>query len=368
MDKIGVLVAVANYPSPNKKLVLAYVHTRNKYYIEHGIDVTVLSFRAKECYTIDGIKVITLKEYKAKMPKFRILICHAPNIREHWLFLKKYGSLFERFIFFFHGHEVLMNNHIYPASYFYVKRHIFKMIFGDIYDYIKLKIWNSYYPSVVQKSWLVFVSKWMMEEFEKWTKIPYAVFSDRHTITYNCIGKPFEKAVYDFSSKKEYDFITIRHNLDNSKYGIDIVNELAESNPKYKFLIIGKGEFFSHFNKAKNITWIDANLKHEEIVKYLQKARCALMPTRADAQGLMMCEMASIGMPVITSNISVCYESLGDFDNVAMIDNDHTTMDLSSMLEELEARMPYKKNNKYYNENTSLYEVNIIKKMIGECS
>ena len=31
------------------------------------------------------------------------------------------------------------------------------------------------------------------------------------------------------------------------------------------------------------------------------------MPTRTDAQGLMMCEMAAFGIPLITSNIPVCH-------------------------------------------------------------
>ena len=32
------------------------------------------------------------------------------------------------------------------------------------------------------------------------------------------------------------------------------------------------------------------------------------MPTRADAQGVMACEMATFGIPLITSNIDVCKE------------------------------------------------------------
>lgn len=46
-----------------------YVHVRNKYYIQHGIDVTVLSFATKTDYVIDNIRVITeatyLKKYRA---------------------------------------------------------------------------------------------------------------------------------------------------------------------------------------------------------------------------------------------------------------------------------------------------------------
>ena len=323
-----ILVAVANYPSENGKLSLAYVHTRNLYYLSKGIDVTVLNFKANKCYKIDDINVITLQEYCKSKKIYDLLVCHAANIRNHFMFLKKYGHRFPQFVFFFHGHEVLMCNHVYPKTYSFAKKHYFKIFFGDLYDSFKLQIWHKYYPSVVDKSWFIFVSRWMQEEFVKWTRIPLSTLKGRYSITYNCIGKSFEDAIFDFNSKKKYDFITIRHNLDNSKYGIDIVNNLAKGNLKFKFLVIGKGEFFHHYKKSDNIEWINTTLDHTSIVKYLQLSRCALMPTRTDAQGLMMCEMASIGIPLITSDIPVCHESLGNFNNVAMINNENYNLNL----------------------------------------
>ena len=59
----NVLVAVENYPNNNGGVALAYVHTRNKAYALNGIDVTVLSFCAKEDYIYDDIRVITIKTY-----------------------------------------------------------------------------------------------------------------------------------------------------------------------------------------------------------------------------------------------------------------------------------------------------------------
>ena len=35
-----------------------------------------------------------------------------------------------------------------------------------------------------------------------------------------------------------------------------------------------------------------------------------------------MCEMASYGMPVITSNIDICREILNGFDNVTLLENE----------------------------------------------
>lgn len=361
--KIKILVAVANYPSEDKKLSLAYVHTRNIFYVENGLDVTVLNFRAKNSYLLDGVKVIPLKDYKKDEKRYDVLICHAANIKEHYRFLLKYGEKFPRFIFFFHGHEVLMSNHVYPKNYSYIEKRYWSEFFGDIYDFIKLRIWKKYYQRVAEKSWFVFVSKWMLDEFLKWTKIPFRVIENRHSITYNCIGKPFETMVYEYKEKKEYDFVTIRHNIDNSKYAIDIVNKIAKKNPDYKFLMIGKGEFFDHYEKASNIKWINATMDHKDIVSILQKCRCALMPTRTDAQGLMMCEMASTGIPLLTSDIPVCHEVLKGFENIMLFNNDDPEIDIGFMLKKLEQGLPYPKNEKFFNYNTSGAEVELIKKI-----
>ena len=73
-------------------------------------------------------------------------------------------------------------------------------------------------------------------------------------------------------------------------------------------------------------------MNHDEIVEMLNLSRYALMPTRTDAQGLMMCEMAAFGIPVITSDIPVCHEVFDGFKNVFFISNDELAQSLSSFL------------------------------------
>ena len=217
--------------------------------------------------------------------------------------------------------------------------------------------------SVKDKSTFVFVSHWMLDEFLKWTRIPFDAISKKCEITYNCIGKAFEDAVYDSDIQKEYDFITIRSYMDGSKYCIDLVNQLAFANPAMKFLVVGKGEFFDHYEKAPNLTWMNQTMNHQEILQAIQTARCALMPTRTDAQGLMMCEMASTGMPLITSDIPVCHEVFDEFDNVALINNDLKDVDLRGVLDELSKNMPYSKNPKYFNAKTSQFEIDLMNRI-----
>lgn len=361
----SILVTVADYPDGHGKLAEMYVHTRNQYYAEHGIDVTVLNFRAGNNYVLDGIPVITLRQYERERRRYDVLLCHAANLRNHYRFLLKHGKEFPKFIFFYHGHEVLKTTRVYPQSYSFVKRSGIKESAQNMYDAFKLFVWRHYLPNVLSKSTLVFVSWWMLDEFLKWTKIKLDTIKDSYTIIYNSIGHAFEEATYDQNVPKEYDFITVRDNLDGSKYGVDIVNELAKSNPKSKFLIVGKGQFFDYYEKAANVEWMDRTMGHEEIVQSLQKSRCALMPTRADAQGLMMCEMASTGMPLITSDIPVCREVFDEFDNVALIDNENTQIVLDDILRELEKKGPLQRSKKYYSANTVSREVDLIKRLGG---
>lgn len=359
-----ILVLATNYPGGKKKESHRFVHVRNLYYQEQGIDTTVLSFAAQDDYTYEGIHVISLKTYIHGKKKYDALLTHQANIRNHYRFLKKYGSRFPRFIFFFHGHEVLRFKTAYPKPYSYVRNSKVKSLLRDIYDLFKLFVWKKYIPKVIDKSEIVFVSKWMQDEFLKATGLSLADLKGRYTITYNCVGKLFQELQYDANIEKKYDFVTIRSNLDGSKYCIDVVCRLAENNPGRTFLVIGQGHYFEHFQKPANMTWINRTLNHAEIIEILQTARCALMPTRTDAQGLMMCEMATFGMPLITSDIPVCHEALDIFPNIAMIDNDAQTTKLDSIITNLEAGLPYAKIDAYFSSRTSAREVEMIYRVV----
>ena len=329
---MNILVVVENYPNNNGGVTLMYVHTRNLYYKNNGINVTVLNFSAEQSYEKDGISVITLADYEKSEKTYELLVLHATNVRHHYRFLKRYGDRFPRFLFFYHGHEVLRINKVYSKPYPYVSRSRIKEFLQDCYDTFKLRIWRKYLPKVAYKSHFVFVSKWMYDEFLKHTKIPEKVLHGKTSITYNCVGETFEKETYDENAEKEYDFVTVRGNLDGSKYSVDIVNRLAFNTPNAKFLLVGKGEFFNHYEKAPNIEWRNQTMGHKEIIEILQKSRFALMPTRTDAQGLMMCEMSAFGIPVITSDIPVCHEVYDGFDNAYFIDNNDEKLTLDEYI------------------------------------
>ncbi len=357
---MNVLVLTENYPNNNGGVSLMYVHTRNLYYHEHGIDVDNLSFSADKPYLIDGIPVLTYDSFRKADKKYDLLILHAANLKHHYRFLTKHGHQFKKFLFFYHGHEVMRINHDYAAPYDYVKKGIIKTKLQDAYDSFKLTVWRQYIPKVQNKSYFIFVSNWMLDIFSKNIGITSKELEGQFCITYNSVGKEFETLSYDTTQPKEYDFVTIRANLDGSKYAVDIVNTLATNTPEGKFLVVGKGELFNHIEKADNLNWQNQTLSHDGIISLLNKCRYALMPTRTDAQGLMMCEMAAFGIPVITSDIPVCHEVFDGFSNVSFINNDNP-LDLKKFIMN-ESRCI--KDTRFYYDNTVNKELEVINSLL----
>ena len=357
---LKVLVLVTSYPS-DKSHDLMYVHVRNKYYEKHDINVTVLNFSAKEDYVYEDIKVITLNTYKTGNYSFDVLISHASNIRNHYRFISKYDDKFKKIIFFYHGHEIQKINETYPKPYSWVRESKIKRMIQDVYDIFKLKMWRKKIKKLIYKSQLVFVSNWLYYRFLYYVHINPKLLENNVHIINNSIGEVFEKESFNYKCEKKYDFITIRGSaLDKSEHAIDVVNNLALCNKKMRFLIIGNGHFYDNVVKPDNVFFINGYLKHNEMIEYLNNSRCALLPTRHDSQGVMACELATYGIPTITSDIDVCHEIFDSFSNVALINNNEQ-VDLEKILIDLEKKLPYQKNKMYFACNTIKKEVNLIK-------
>lgn len=363
-----ILVLATSYPRPDGYLSLQYIHSRNQLYLQEGIDVSVVSFTAETDYVLDNINVYTLHTYekKVKNEPFDLLISHAPNLRNHYKFINKYGDLYEKIVFFFHGHEVLKTTKVYPTPYSFLEENTWNAnMKRRIYDSFKLLVWRSYFKRNYHKSHFVFVSDWMYQMFLKFVKINPKLIEDRMSIIYNCVGKNFEKYSYDIHSPKKYDFITIRNHLDGSKYSIDIVTDIAKRHPQYQFCVIGEGQYFTYNEQPKNLEWINKSLHHDEIIDYLNESKCALMPTRLDSQGVMACEFATFGIPVITSDIDVSTEVFASFPNVDFISNEKKISSIEPLFNNLTKNVPYEKNDKYFSKNTILKEVQLFNYLIN---
>ena len=361
------LVLAENY-STKEKVSLAYIHTRNLEYVKQGIELDVISFSSTTQYTLDGINIYSLKQFceKKDVSDYDLVVSHAPNIRHHCKFINEHYDKIKKIVFFFHGHEVLYTKEAYPKPYDYVKNeNRFKSVIKDIYDVFKMIYLTKFFNKTIEKAEFIFVSEWMYQQFKKNIKLDEAKYKEKSHIIYNGLGEVFSLNNYDRDCEKKYDFITIRNMLDGSKYCIDVVNNLAKKNPNMKFLVVGKGKFFEYNEAPSNLTYELKNLNHAEIIEYLNASRCALMPTRTDAQGVMMCEMAVFGIPVITSDIYVCKMVLGDVENVDFINNNNTDVNLKEKLVNL-VNKKYSKSDKFSYNNTILKEIKVFDSLINK--
>lgn len=351
-----VLVACADYPSENSR-ALQFVHVRNKYYIKAGIDVTVLNFSCSIGYEFEGINVVSLKEFKGDSDGFDVLICHAPNLRNHYRFIKEEHESFKKIIYFFHGHEIVKINDVYPKPYDFKRRGIIKYIVQGVYDCLKLYVWKKYFENEKNDNLLIFVSNSLKDDFFYYTKARKDLLEKRCRVIYNSVGEVFEKECYNEQAEKKYDFITIRSDIDNSVYCIDLVTRIAKLNPEKKFLLIGKGEYFEHNQQPENLIHINKSLKQEDLLKYIDASYCALMPTRRDSQGVMACELATYGIPVITSDLKVCKEVFEGFSNVREISDSDILEPLNLKIEKSCIR---NKNEKYFFKDTVAIEIELL--------
>ncbi|MFD1244751.1 glycosyltransferase [Paralysiella testudinis] len=312
------LVITESYPSHKNIYNMGFVHSRNIEYLKLGVSVDVLSFSAEENYTFEGIEVLKRNSINIRdLAQYDCVVSHAPNIRNHILFLWQSFKYIRKVAFIFHGHEALKINDYYPRIYPWERKNIIKNWSQDLYDYFKLKIMRLSINHFSHKLKLIFVSNWMKDNA---LKCLGSINTDKIYIINNPINQAFVNQNFNADCAKKGDFITIRP-LDNSKYGIDLVVALAENNPQYTFTIYGKGQYFQHLPKPKNIFHISDFVHQKDIPELLNSYRYAIMPTRLDAQGVMMCEMAVYGIPMIISDLPVCHEMLDYYSNCVFVKN-----------------------------------------------
>lgn len=337
MMKNKVVIISQTYPSETNKYAQAFIHPRTKGYIETGLECVVISFSAEEPYEYDGVKVYPPREGEDILRSWDkpLVVVHAPNVRNQVRFIMKNKHNIGWLILFFHGHEVLFEDRIYPKPYAFNKKEMRKYRLAYFYDRVKIPIMKWFIKwSLRQGCDLVFVSQWMLDETINATGLRLVGSEHVHIIN-NGLNAYIKEGTY-VQGDVWADFLTIRP-FDKSKYSVDLVVELANANPQYKFHIYGKGEYFKYFKKPHNVEIIDRFLLPKDMPSVFNHYRCALMPTKADAQGLMMCEMAVYGMPMITSDLAVCHEMLDDYSNVRFIGNGDFSKRLENLPEALSA-------------------------------
>lgn len=306
------LILTEDYPSNGRPYAMSYVHSRSTQYLENSVSFEVGSFRCKEAYQFEEVQVNPVA--LDNLNRADIIFSHAPNIRNHFRYLWHIEG--KTIVFFFHGHEVLRSID-YPAPFPWRKNKWSEV--KAIYDTGKLLVLPNVFSALSRKNDVrfIFVSEWMKTQFFKNIRLKHSVL--RCCVIPNSAHPIFIKNNYHPETLKR-DIVTIRP-LDDSKYAIDLVIQNAVENPELSFDIYGKGDFFRHNSLPNNVRWIDRFVPQSELPNVLNRYGMALMPTRYDAQGVLACEMATFGMPIVTSDLPICREMLGEFANVRFINN-----------------------------------------------
>ncbi len=327
-----ILVVCQDYPSPASKSMMAFVHTRAHYFRLLGHDVSVLSFQAKQEYIWDDIAVYPEVSFSAtQLEQFDICFLHAPNVRNGMRFMIRRGKRLKRLCLVIHGHEFLDWMSYVPKRFSYLRS--FQTLRSDfmqaIYDKLKVRLWRLYltYARPAQLK-VIFVSKWMKEHSESSLGVNFDRLKIPNKIIHNPIHPAFAEGQYQVANKTMADFVTIR-SFDEPKYAVDVVRSLALKHPDFTFHVYGQGQFFERFPAPSNLQVFKTRFKQTELPPLLNQYRCALLPTRLDAQGVLMCEIASLGMPIMVSDLSICKEMVGEFSNVGFFNNDNLNFSIS---------------------------------------
>lgn len=350
-----ILVLCSGYPDIDNPYNCTWAHTRNRYYILHGVDVHVHQVGANVTYQLDGVSVIGVNELEKNIKSrfYDVVISHSPNIRRHIPILQKIKDI--PILLFMHGSESMYIEKDYPKPYPYMESPFYKKFARNVYDNVKFKLLANFIRKNKDRITLVFVSDWMRAMFENNVLNP-AKEEVKYEIIHNSLNEVFLVDRFKQEAPKVGDFVTLRR-LDFSKFAVDMVVSLAEANPDYTFDIYGRGRFFSFNKKPENLNWHDKHINQDDIPALLNGYRCALMPTRCDAQGVMACEIATYGMPLITTDIAVNREMFSNFQNVKLLRFE----DFSKKISIDNYCCPLmEKNYKFSHERTLLREISVI--------
>lgn len=299
---------------------MGFVHSRILQYKSRGHEVDVLSFSATDEYCYEGVRVVTCGSIN-NLTSYSIVVSHAPNLKNHIRFLLKFSNL--PVVFVIHGHEVLIKSKYYPIPFDFEVNYLYfiKLLINNVYDYVKVLLIKQFIKYEIQKGRIIkfiFVSEWMREECLNCVKIPTSWMLSNSEIIPNPVNQAFLVKHYHKPSSPLADVICIRP-FDDPKYAIDIVMKWAIANPNKSFHIIGKGKYFDYNDIPDNVKIVSDYVPQFKIPELLDHYLMCAMPTRLDAQGVMMCEMASYGIPLFTSDLAVIEENLGKFPNVTQI-------------------------------------------------
>lgn len=353
-----ILVLAQSYPSTTNLYSQAFIHSRNVIYSKHGIDVEVCSFSATDAYSFSEIKVFPPSHIRS-LRDYDLVLSHAPNLRNHFRFLIFRWRELKNIIFFLHGYEVMDVAKYVDPWFTFLKPSLPKRIVSRLYDKMKLPILRLLFSTFLKNKNTEIVS--VSRSFLSWAESDLKMSLGCAKVIPNSINPIFENESFKPLQFKG-DFVSIRP-FDEPKYAVDLLVELAKRNPQYSFHLYGRGRLFEHIKAPENLKVFTTFLKQEEIPALLDQYRFAVMLSRCDAQGVMACEMASYGIPLLVSKMPVFEEVFDGFTNVKMVSNS-LDFDLSEVINSLEPAE--EKNHAFSGQRTVGEEISLMKSMVSK--
>lgn len=354
-------ILTETYPSDELKYQMAFIHPRVKGYLSAGFSVKIISFRAQESYIYDDVKILTISdaEFELKELKDFIIMSHSPNLRHHIPFINKWDEKISSLVLFFHGHESLPLHQYYPKPFKYDKRGLINYYIHRFYDPIKLVGLRRFIKKRLRKgnTELIYVSEWFKKEASRCIKIDYTGNEHIHVIN-NGLNPYIEEGSYHLNEKYA-DFCSIRP-IDRAKCAIETIAHFAKRHPELSFHVYGKGEYFKHNSQPDNLKLISEFISPKDMPDLFNHYSFAIIPTYQDTQGVMMCEMASHGIPTLVSDMPICHEMLDDYPNVKFLPNDSFNCKIS----EIPSPLSYKVNRFTFDETIGK-EINLLKRLIS---
>lgn len=347
------------YPSYESKYQMAFIHPRVKGDINAGLDVRIISFRSKIDYIYEAVNVYTIRKGEELLKQEReiILISHSPNLRHHIPFIKKWNKKISNLVVFFHGHESLPLKDYYPRPFKFDKKGSLNYLVHLLYDPIKLWGLRKFILQRLQKenTELIYVSEWFKNEASKCIGIDYTSNEHVHVIN-NGLNQYIREAAYN-PAEKYADFIAVRP-IDRANCAIETIAHFAKNHPECSFHIYGKGNYFKYNSQPANLKLISQFIAPKDMPELFNHYSYAIIPTHQDTQGVMMCEMASHGIPTLVSDMPICHEMLNEYPNVKFLANNNFDCKISELPAPLQLKI-----NRFSFENTIGAEIELLKKL-----
>ena len=301
-------ILTSRYPDKSNLYAHTFVQTRAQLFARSGIPVKVFIPSALKSTDFKG--GVTIVRAPTNQILQEINVCEPVYLQ--LLNLKFFGSEgtlpLYKFIFkhcenvtiYFHGSEV--QSYVpYLFDFTWSFREIGKLLYKN---FLYMPVMRYIFRSRENSIKAIAPSNWMWNEAEKQLNLK---IKPRHIIP-NSIENVFFEQFDKNADRRDKEIIMVRP-LTSRKYAVDIGLQIFSKLPKdYKLTIYGsgnlKGELLNLADTLKvsdRITFIDHFIEPKAMPQLFAKFRFALMPTRMDAQGVTMCQMAAAGCFVITT-------------------------------------------------------------------